>query len=116
MEEATIENQLAPLEKLHDPMCPHPPAPNFHDEDMASASTTRRYRYGDTNPPSLIHGTQGNKENNMKNPLMLPSGSTTRSHAKKYGATMENKGAWIPQLLTKIRGRIFLRKGGMIRN
>ncbi|KDP36176.1 hypothetical protein JCGZ_08820 [Jatropha curcas] len=52
----------------------------------------------------------------MKNPLMLPSGPTTRSHAKKHGATMENKGAWIPQLLTKIRGRIFSRKRAMIRN
>ncbi|KDP30878.1 hypothetical protein JCGZ_16141 [Jatropha curcas] len=68
----------------------------------------------DTNPPSLIHGTQGNKENNMKNPLVLPSGSITRGHAKKYRATMELKRAWIPQLLTKIRGRIFSRKGEMI--
>ncbi|XP_037497853.1 uncharacterized protein LOC119371562 [Jatropha curcas] len=39
----------------------------------------------DTNPPLLIHGTQGGKENNMKNPLVLPSGSITRNHAKKYG-------------------------------
>ncbi|KDP29968.1 hypothetical protein JCGZ_19113 [Jatropha curcas] len=52
----------------------------------------------------------------MKNPLVLPSGSITRSRAKKYGATMEIKRAWIPQLLIKIRGRIFSRKGGMIRN
>ncbi|KDP35759.1 hypothetical protein JCGZ_10839 [Jatropha curcas] len=29
---------------------------------------------------------------------------------------MEIKKAWIPQLLIKIRGRIFSRKGGMIRN
>ncbi|KDP29576.1 hypothetical protein JCGZ_19377 [Jatropha curcas] len=28
---------------------------------------------------------------------------------------MELKGAWVPQLLTKIRGRIVSRKGGMIR-
>ncbi|KDP31550.1 hypothetical protein JCGZ_15205 [Jatropha curcas] len=52
----------------------------------------------------------------MKHPLVLSSGSITRSHSKKYGVTMKIKRAWIPQLLIKIRGRIFSRKGRIIRN
>ncbi|KDP30318.1 hypothetical protein JCGZ_18155 [Jatropha curcas] len=43
---------------------------------------------GDTNPPSLIHGVQGNKKNNMENPLVLPSGPITRSHTKRYGVAI----------------------------
>ncbi|KDP30705.1 hypothetical protein JCGZ_16403 [Jatropha curcas] len=31
---------------------------------------------------------QGNKDHNNSNPLVLPSGPITKSHAKKYGATM----------------------------
>ncbi|KDP45148.1 hypothetical protein JCGZ_17480 [Jatropha curcas] len=37
------------------------------------------------------------------------------NNMKHAHSTMELKGAWVPQLLTKIRGRIFSRKGGMIR-
>ncbi|KDP46971.1 hypothetical protein JCGZ_02407 [Jatropha curcas] len=37
------------------------------------------------------------------------------NNMKHAHSTMELKGAWVPQLLTQIRGRIFSRKGGMIR-
>ncbi|KDP22884.1 hypothetical protein JCGZ_01958 [Jatropha curcas] len=38
------------------------------------------------------------------------------SRLREQKSEKRNKGAWVSQLLTKIRGRIFSRKGGMIRN
>ncbi|KDP33130.1 hypothetical protein JCGZ_13577 [Jatropha curcas] len=49
---------------------------------------TGRHTSPDTDSPSFIHGAQGNKEHNMQNPLVLPSGLITRSHTKRYGAAM----------------------------
>ncbi|KDP36212.1 hypothetical protein JCGZ_09965 [Jatropha curcas] len=85
------------LDKLS--MIPPVPASSIPTYGPANFRTRSRghFDFGDnpidTNLPSLIHGTQGSKENNMKNPSVLPSGSITRSHAKKYRATMEIKKA-----------------------
>ena len=38
--------------------------------------------------PSLNHGAQGSKENNIGDPLVFPSGPITRSQAKRYGAAI----------------------------
>ncbi|KDP25704.1 hypothetical protein JCGZ_24005 [Jatropha curcas] len=44
--------------------------------------------YFDTDQPLLIHGAQGSKEQNIGNPLVLPSGPIIRSRSKRYEASM----------------------------
>ncbi|KDP21752.1 hypothetical protein JCGZ_03259 [Jatropha curcas] len=58
-----------------------------------SSTLSNKKQYGsqsDMDPPPLVNKAQGSMENNVGDPLVLPSGPTTWICAKRYGAAMSS--------------------------